>query len=75
MSFKDQKVMFEDASGKEVIVDYDLLIAADGAYSNVRNALVEYDKDLNVHVTKSERSYVGVDGLRLPDNDRRFILF
>lgn len=71
MSFEDQNVVFENSSGKEVKVDYDLLIGADGARSTVRKELEVFDKDFSVHMVQPTMSYIGLDMLKVPENDRK----
>lgn len=42
--FKEERVVFIKSSGKEISVPYDLLIAADGSHSSIREALsIEMD--------------------------------
>jgi len=67
LSFKDQKITFDTALGNEVVVDYDFLVAADGFNSVIRGELQQLDGDLKVQRAATIRSYVGVDGLKVPD--------
>ena len=61
MNFEDQKVMFESLCDKEVVVNYDLLIADNGKNSVVRKELEDFDKDLRVQGIHSLTSYIGVN--------------
>jgi len=72
VSFKDQKITFETAKGNEVVVDYDLLVAADGSNSVVRKELQQFDRSLRVRRGPATRSYVSVNGLRIPDKNDAF---
>ena len=67
--------MFENHSGKEVVIDYDLLIGADGARSAVRNELEKFDKDFSVHAVQPTMSYIGLDKFQLPEDNRTLILY
>lgn len=67
--------MFENSSAKEVIVDYDLLIAADGVNSVVRKELEDFDKDFKVHAVQCLRSYIGLDGFEIPKDDSKLDVF
>lgn len=66
VSFADQTVSFVDKSGGEVKVCYDLLVAADGANSAVRDSLEAYDPDFKVNKVTSFRSYKSIRSLKLP---------
>lgn len=71
MSFEDQKVVFETPFGKEVIVEYDLLIGADGANSNVRKELEKSDKNFRVLAIEPTMSYVGIHGLKVHEDNSK----
>jgi len=67
VSFNEQKAAFETIDGKEVVVDYDLLVAADGINSIVRKKLQEFDRSFKVQSDFFNPMYAGIEGLKVPD--------
>lgn len=67
VAFTDQKAKFKGDDGREVTVDYDLLIAADGTNSKVQKELQDFDRSLKVLRGPAGRLYMGVDLLKIPE--------
>ena len=55
--------MFEDDHGKHVSASYDLLIAADGVHSQIRQGLQQFDATLDVRAYESTRGYKSLRNL------------
>jgi ubiquitin carboxyl-terminal hydrolase 48 len=71
---QQRQVSFSVAGGGSVQQQYDLLVGADGAGSEVRKALQQHYPDMQVTIDDSGREYKVYGGVRgdiEPDGERR----
>ena len=67
VAFNEQRVTFQDDRGNDVVADYDLLVAADGANSAVRQHLVEFDGDFSLKTFSTDMCYMSF-AMNLPED-------
>ena len=67
VAFNEQRVTFRDDRGNDVVADYDLLVAADGANSTVRQHLAEFDVDFSLEIFSTDRCYMSF-AMNLPED-------
>ena len=71
--FGEKKLMIEDSEGNIVEEGYDLLIAADGVHSVVRQKLQEFDHSFEVESFEHSDVYIMIRDLsRLDDEGTAF---
>ena len=69
MDFKERRITLEDPLGKSLVQSYDLLVAADGANSIVRNELMEFDESLTTEIVPNRSRYLVADDFTMPESE------